>query len=115
MQIANFLFNWVFGEAGGYEYMEFYRFHHFGDEHARIWEDGTIESLDTLQTMYAYDLKIPGGQERKKKESAQRYENLLAEPREAGFLGKVPDRTTVNTCFRSSKSDPPGSPKSDPP
>lgn len=62
MRIATIQFNRVFGEAGGYEYMEFYRFHRFGDEHARIWEDGTVEELDTLETMFVYDPKIPRGQ-----------------------------------------------------
>lgn len=93
MRIATFQFNWVFGEADGYEYMEFYRFHRFGDEYARIWEDGTVEDLDTLETMYAYNPKIPGDEERKSEESAQRYENLLKELSEAGLLEEVPGHT----------------------
>jgi hypothetical protein len=97
MRIATFQFNWVFGEADGYEYMEFYRFHRFGDERARIWEDGTVEQLDTLETMYAYDPEIPGDEERKREESAQRYEGLLGELSEAGLLEKVPGHTAVNT------------------
>ena len=97
MQIANFLFNWVFGEAGGYEYMEFYRFHHFGDEHARIWEDGTIEQLDILETMYGYNPKIPGDEERKSEESARRYENLLKELAKAGLLEDMPYHKIMNS------------------
>jgi hypothetical protein len=97
MRIANFQFNWVFGEADGYEYMEFYRFHHFGDEHARIWEDGAIEPLDTLETMYAYDPKVPGDGERKKEESARRYENLLKELSKIGLLEEMPCRAVINS------------------
>ena len=97
MRIATFRFNWVFGETGGYEYVEFYRFHRFGEEHARIWEDGTVEDLDTLETMYAYDPKIPGDEERKREESARRYESLLAELSEAGLLEEVPAHTAINT------------------
>lgn len=97
MRIATFRFNWVFGEGDGYEYMEFYRFHRFGDEHARIWEDGTIEDLDILETMYTYDPKIPGDEERKREESAQMYESLLKELSEAGLLEEVPAHTAINT------------------
>lgn len=97
MRIATFQFNWVFGEADGYEYMEFYRFHRFGDEHARIWEDGTVEDLDVLETMYTYNPEIPGDKERKEEESAQRYEILLGELSEAGLLEEVPDHTAMNT------------------
>lgn len=105
MRIATFQFNWVFGEAGGCEYMEFYRFHRFGDEHARIWEDGTVEQLDTLETMYAYDPKIPGDEERKREESAQRYESLLAELSEAGLLEEVPGHMAVNTFLVLQKEE----------
>jgi len=97
MRIATFQFNWVFGEADGYEYMEFYRFHRFGDEHARIWEDGTVEQLDVLETMFAYNPEIPGDEERKREESAQRYESLLRELSEAGLLEEVPGHTAINT------------------
>jgi hypothetical protein len=97
MRIATFQFNWVFGEADGYEYMEFYRFHRFGDEHARIWEDGTVEDLDVLETMYTYNPEIPGDKERKEEESAQRYEILLGELSEAGLLEEVPGHTAMNT------------------
>ncbi|GLI46256.1 hypothetical protein [Methanoculleus bourgensis] len=97
MQVAAFHVNWVFGEADGYEYLEFYRFHRFGDEHARIWEDGTIEQLDTLETMFAFDPKIPGDEERKSEESARRYENLLKELAEAGLLEEMPYHTMVNS------------------
>ena len=97
MQVATFHFNWVFGEADGHEYLEFYRFHRFGDEHARIWEDGTVEDLDVLETMYTYNPEIPGDKERKEEESAQRYEILLGELSEAGLLEEVPGHTAMNT------------------
>lgn len=105
MRIATFRFNWVFGEADGYEYMEFYRFHRFGDEHARIWEDGTVEDLDTLETMYTYNPDIPGDEERKREESARRYESLLEELSGAGLLEKVPGHTAINTFLMLQKDE----------
>lgn len=97
MRIAAFQFNWVFGKTDDYEYMEFYRFHRFGDEHARIWEDGTVEQLNTLETMFTYDPKVPGDKERKSEESARRYESLLGELSETGLLEVVPAHTAMNT------------------
>ncbi|NLM29781.1 MAG: hypothetical protein GX216_05035 [Methanomicrobiales archaeon] len=97
MQVATFRFNWVFGEVNGYEYLEFYRFHRFGDEHTRIWEDGTTEDLDTLESMYSYNPDIPGDEERKEKEMMECYERVLNDLAEAGLLGEVPHHTMMNT------------------
>lgn len=99
MQVASFHFNWVFGEADGCEYLEFYRFHRFGDEHARIWEDGTVEDLDTLISMYGYDPNIPGDKKRKERAMMERYESMLNELARTGLLGEVPCHTMMNASL----------------
>jgi len=97
MQVATFRFNWVFGEVDGCEYLEFYRFHRFGDEHTRIWEDRRTEDLDTLETMYGFNPDIPGDKERKEKEMMECYERVLNDLAGAGLLGEVPHHTMMNT------------------
>jgi hypothetical protein len=68
---------YVFGEEDGREYLEYYAYHRMGDDHARIWEDGTFEGLDELCSMFGYSPDVPGDRERKEAEMQKRYQETL--------------------------------------
>lgn len=47
---------YAFGEEGGREYLEYYQYHHMGEGHDRIYDDGTVVQLQTLD-----DIDIASG------------------------------------------------------
>ena len=66
----------VFGISDGIEFMEYYAHHRMGDCRGRIYEDGKFVSLPELPSFFGYDPKIPGDEEKKKKEYQKEYEKM---------------------------------------
>jgi hypothetical protein len=92
-----------FGSDERGEYLEFYAFHRiWGDHHARVYESGSVEPLDTLATMYIVDddPEVTAQNERKMEEGNRK---LLAELEVAGLLsdGPVPNSFTINAHLTS--------------
>ena len=102
-----FLITWIIGSLGGTEYLEYYRFHRFGDEHVRIHGDGTSEHLDTLDTYFCYDDSIPGDKERAQQEHKEKYAALFRELGDKGLLDPLPVRTIMNTYLVFNDHDTP--------
>lgn len=96
------LVRYVFSEGGELgPYLEYYSFHRIGgDAHARIYETGEVERLDTLSTMHI----VTGDPEKDRqtvKEQEQRNRRLLEELDDAGLLagGPVPNSFTINAAL----------------
>ncbi len=48
-----------------------------GDDHAKIYDDGTEIDLPELCSMYGYDPRVPGDEERKRAEMQKKYRETL--------------------------------------
>lgn len=95
----------VFGVNDGTEFMEYYAHHRMGDCRGRIYEDGKFVSLSELPSFFGYDPKIPGDEEKKKKEYQEEYEKIYNELIKTGLLsaGLVPNSLLVNSYLRMKK------------
>lgn len=80
----------VFGEEDGQEYLEYYAYHRMGEDHARIYEDGTKVDLPELCSMFGFDPKIPGDKERKEAEMQKRYRETLEDLVAKGLFDDEP-------------------------
>lgn len=74
---------YAFGEENGREYLEYFRYHHMGEGHARIYDDGTIVQLLTLtDDWFVYDPSLPGTADEQReawdKEERKTIEEILA-------------------------------------
>lgn len=89
----------VFGEEGGREYLEYYAYHRMGESHGRIWEDGQLESLPELCSMFGYNPDIPGDFERKEAEMQRRYRETLDDLVAKGLFDDepVPGSLAINS------------------
>ena len=101
------LIRYAFGSDQRGTYLEFYSFHRIaGDGHARIYEDGEIEDLPTLQTMV---LLSDDPEENERREAAMHENNrqLLADLEEKGLMsgGPVPGAFQVNAYLTTGKPD----------
>jgi hypothetical protein len=99
---------YVFGEDERGGFLEFYSFHRiWGDVHARIYEDGTVESLDVLETVVA-ESGDPAEDARRIEALHERNRRLLKELDEAGLLsgGPVPTSFEINAAIVSGLVDP---------
>lgn len=102
------LVRYVFGEDERGGFLEFYSFHRiWGDLHARIYDDGTAEPLDILETTIA---PTDDAAEYKREVEAQNLRNqrLLKELDEAGLLsgGPVPASFEINAAIVTGLVDP---------
>ncbi len=90
---------YVFGEEDGREYLEFYAYHRLGDDHAKIYEDGEHVDLPELCSMYGYDPKVPGDEERKRAEMEREYRETLEDLIAKGLFDDepVPNSLAVNS------------------
>jgi hypothetical protein len=110
------LVRYVFGEDEKGGFLEFYSFHRiWGDLHARIYEDGTVEGLDVLDTT----LPTTGNRdEDRRRAEAQngRNQRLLRELDDAGLLadGPVPVSFTINAAIAGGLLDPGEGPEPEP-
>jgi hypothetical protein len=98
---------YVFGVDGGGRFLEFYSFHRvWGDLHARIREDGTVESLDVLETAVA-TTGDPDEDRRLIEAQNRRNRRLLEELDDAGLLsgGPVPASFEINAALATGLLD----------
>jgi hypothetical protein len=80
---------YVFRSDAGATYLEFYATHPtISDTRVLIYGSGKTKDLEALDSMYVYDAKIPGDQERAARESRDR-NTRIAEELQA--LGLYPD------------------------
>ena len=90
---------YTFGEEDGREYLEYDTHHRMGDDHGTIYEDGEFVGLPELCSMFGYNPKIPGDEERKRamteREDRETLEDLIAK----GILDDepVPNALAVNS------------------
>jgi hypothetical protein len=65
----NWQIRYCFGQKEGRDYMDVYGSHRMtNDRHLRLYEDGEMEDLEALRMSYGWDPKIPGDEERSKRE-----------------------------------------------
>lgn len=90
---------YVFGEEDGREYLEYFAYHRMGESHGRIWEDGTMESLPELCSMFGYDPKVPGDKERKEAEMRREYQKTFDDLITKGLFDDepVPNSLLINS------------------
>ena len=73
IQHGGWTIRYVLGDDEGGSYLEFYATHRMTDDgRVRLYSSGETRELEALQTMYAYDSKIPGDQERAARENRRR-------------------------------------------
>ncbi|HEX2294085.1 MAG TPA: hypothetical protein VHN37_02120 [Actinomycetota bacterium] len=104
------LVRYVVGEDDRGRFLEFYSFHRiWGDLHARIRADGTVEDLDVLETAVA-TTGDPAEDRRLAEAQNRRNRRLLKELDEAGLLsgGPVPASFEINAALASGLLDPDG-------
>lgn len=92
---------YVFGEDERGIFLEFYSFHRvWGDVHARIREDGTVEGLDVLDTAVAVT-GDPDEDRRLVEAQNRRNQRLLVELEEAGLLsgGPIPASFEIDAAL----------------
>lgn len=98
---------YVFGEGERGRFLEFYSFHRvWGDVHARIHEDGTVESLEVLETAVA-TTGDPNGDRSLVEAQNRRNRRLLAELDDAGLLsgGPVPASFQIDATLANDLLD----------
>ncbi|HEX2195682.1 MAG TPA: hypothetical protein VHJ76_02050 [Actinomycetota bacterium] len=98
---------YAFGEDERGSFLEFYSFHRvWGDLHARIRADGTVEELDVLETAVA-TTGDPGADRRAAEAQNRRNRRLLKELDDAGLLsgGPVPASFEVDAALASGLLD----------
>lgn len=80
IQQAAWTIRYVFEHDAGGPYLEFYATHRMtNDRRVRIYSSGETRGLEALQTMYSYDPKIPGAQERAARENRKRNTRITKE------------------------------------
>ena len=102
------LVRYVLGEDERGAFLEFYSFHRiWGDLHARIYEDGTVEPLDVLETAVATTGDADEDMRRIQAQN-RRNQELLRALDEAGLLsgGPVPASFEINAALASGLLDP---------
>jgi hypothetical protein len=76
----------VFGSDAEGPYLEFYATHRMtNDSRVRIYSSGETKGLEALETMYAYDAKVPGDRERAARENRSRNLRITKELEERGL------------------------------
>jgi hypothetical protein len=104
------LVRYVFGEDDRGRFLEFYSFHRiWGDLHSRIYEDGTVEGMDVLETA-TVATGDPDEDKRLVEAQNERNRRLLKELDDAGLLsgGPVPVSFTMNAALTTGLLDPEG-------
>jgi ribonuclease HII len=77
---AGWTIRYVFGSDAAGSYLEFYATHRMtNDRRVRIYSSGETKGLEALETMYGYDPKIPGDQERAVRENRRRNTRVTKE------------------------------------
>jgi hypothetical protein len=95
---AGWTIRYLFGKDAGETYIEFYAIHRMTDDtRRRIYESGRVEDLATIEPRYIYDAKVPGDEERAKREHREHNDRVAEELRE---LGLYPEGD-INTYLRT--------------
>jgi hypothetical protein len=92
------LTRFAWGQKDGQPYLEFYSFHRiWGDYHGRVYTDGSMEILSTLQTNYVTG-RSPEDDQRSLEQMHEHNRRLLEDLEEAGLGsgGPVPTSFTIN-------------------
>ena len=77
---AGWTVRYVFGSDAEGPHLEFYATHRMSnDRRVRIYTSGETKHLEALETMYGYDPKIPGDQERAARENRKRNTRITKE------------------------------------
>jgi len=96
---AGWSIRYIFGSESCREYLEFYAMHHMTDDrHLKIYEDGECVELDAICSMYGFDPKIPGDQERAEREHREHNQRVYK-----GLQKKGLDMMSVNTYLSLNK------------
>jgi hypothetical protein len=97
----------VFGKERGMEYLEYYAHHRMGDSHGKIYENGERISLPELSSMFSYDPKIPGDEEKKKAEMEKSYRETFEDLERKGLLsaGPIPGSFLINAQLVMKKEE----------
>lgn len=79
--------------------MEYYAYHRMADDHSRIWEDGTLEGLPELSSLYGCNADIPGDRERARARMQQEYRETLDDLIAKGLFDNepVPGSLAINS------------------
>jgi hypothetical protein len=86
IQHAGWTIRYVFGTDAEGPYLEFYATHRMtNDNRVRIHSSGETKELEALETMYAYDAKIPGDRERAARENRSRNLRITKELEDRGL------------------------------
>ena len=86
IQQAGWTIRWVFGSDDEGSHLEFYATNRMtSDRRMRISSSGETRELEALETMYAYDAKIPGDRERAARESRSRNIRISKELEDRGL------------------------------
>jgi hypothetical protein len=77
---------YLFGRDARGEYLDFYARHRMtNDRHLRIYEDGTQVALPAEWGWFAYHPKVPGDEERARRERDEHDQRVRDELRRKGF------------------------------
>ena len=86
IQGGGWTIRYVFGTDAEGPFLEFYATHRMtNDTRVRIYSSGEMKALEALETMYAYDAKIPGDRERAADESRRRNNRIAKELEDLGL------------------------------
>lgn len=78
---------YVFGNDAGGSYLEFYATHRMtNDTRVRIYSSGETKDLEALETMFGFDPKIPGDEERAARENRRRNTRIAKELEARGSI-----------------------------
>lgn len=73
-------------DDAGFPSLEYYATHRMtSDEHARIWADGHVESLDAIYEAFMFDSKVPGSEEAARAEYLRHNREIADQLRERGL------------------------------
>ena len=86
IQHAGWTIRYVFGTDAEGPYLEFYATHRMtNDSRVRIHSSGETKELEALETMYAFDAKIPGDRERAAQKNRSRNLRITKELEDRGL------------------------------
>lgn len=90
---------YIFNMEDDREYLEIYATHRMTDDrHCKIYEDGECVEMDAICSMYGFDPKILGDQERAERENREYNQRVYKELQE-----KRLDMISVNTYLSLNK------------
>jgi hypothetical protein len=84
---AGWTIRFLFDRDGDREYLDFYAMHRMtNDRHARIYEDGQVEHLESIWDTSVHNPEIPGDEERARREYIEHNRRVSEALKKKGFL-----------------------------